>query len=79
MLDFDNLIKKIDSMSQEELREIAYSALDASGIKYKKGNNSIIFNGLYGSKKHALTDCFDECTLNIDNNKYNLDEFLFVA
>lgn len=79
MFDFDSLIKKIDSMSQEELREIAYSALDASGIQYKKGNNSIIFNGLCGSRKYVSKDYFDEFKLNIDNNKYNLDELLFVA
>lgn len=51
MLDFDGCMNKINSMSQEELKEIMYAALDASGVEYKKGNNCIIFDGLFGSHK----------------------------
>lgn len=56
MLDYDALMNKINSMSEEELKEIMYAALDASGIEYKKGNNCVIFNGLYGSYKDDIED-----------------------
>ena len=84
MLDFDKFMEKIASMSQEELKNIIYTSLDASGVEYKKGNNTIIFDSLYDYDNYICQNYLDDFEVNLNtrkdnNNKYNLDELLFVA
>jgi hypothetical protein len=46
MLNFEQAMEKIKSISQEELQKMIYTALDQSGIQYEKGDGKIIYDGL---------------------------------
>lgn len=83
MINFEELKEKIDSMSEEERRKIMRQALEASGIEYKEGNNSVIFNGLlgcyYGEDERTLEAMLSKVTENLKEIRRELSaihEFL---
>ena len=49
---FDEVMIKIRSMTDEELEQMMIEILEESGVEWTYGNEGIKFNGLLSKEKH---------------------------